>query len=174
MHDLTNNKFQVSLVVHSHSSLFFWACQPHPHIWCSVCRCGFVLSSFYVMLQSIRDNSIYKSVTWQNKTLWEKKIIIGSQSLFALSNYKGFTSSVLSHVSITHTPSEQSRTRLPRRFIHYFTSRVRRSVSRCHAKGISAQIPHGENYSDAFRCPLGRALWVLLGAEGEAKWMWQA
>lgn len=51
---------------------------------------------------------------------------------------------------------------------------AQRTVSWCHARGIPPCLPHRENYSDAFRCPLSHAFSVLLGAEGEAKWMWQA
>lgn len=51
---------------------------------------------------------------------------------------------------------------------------ARRGFSRCHVRSISPQITQRENYSDAFRCPLSRVLRVLLWAEGEAKWMWQA
>lgn len=51
---------------------------------------------------------------------------------------------------------------------------ARRTVSWCHVRGISVHIPPRENYSDAFRCLLSHAFRALGGAEGKAKWMWQA
>lgn len=154
-----------------------------PPVWQRVCLCSFLLSQlcvyWYVAINRRQFNLQICHSEKQNCV----KNNYRSQSLFGWSNYNLFSAchSVFSFLPISHRhtrthPDTLAHTCCGNSFIISWATQgsAPRTVSQCHVRGISAWFPQRGNYSDAFRCPLSHAFRALLGAEEEAKWMWQA